>query len=78
VLIDFGYSKKILDEAGKHITRESNQTFVGNYAFASHNAFLGKSLSRRDDLISLCYLMSHLLDGEAEWLKNIARSGLSH
>ena len=31
--------------------------------FASRNAFLGCSLSRRDDLISLCYFLIYLMDG---------------
>jgi hypothetical protein len=31
--------------------------------FSSKNCFLGKALSRRDDLISLCYVMIYIMEG---------------
>jgi hypothetical protein len=37
--------------------------FKGNFLYASVNAFNFVSLGRRDDLISLCYLLIYLVDG---------------
>jgi hypothetical protein len=71
ILIDFGHSREINDYQGEHIAEKTDQPFVGNYAFASHNAFLNKSLSRRDDLISLCYILVFLFDGEPAWIKDL-------
>jgi hypothetical protein len=39
--------------------------------FSSHNAFKGYSLSRRDDLISLSYLLCFLVVGDFLWLGNL-------
>ena len=36
--------------------------------FASHNAFRGYSLSRRDDLIQLAYLLCFLVTGQFTWM----------
>jgi serine/threonine protein kinase len=62
-LIDFGISKKYMREDGKHIEQKDEQFFKGNFIFASVNAFNFRSLSRRDDLISLTYLLVYMIDG---------------
>lgn len=62
-------------------------TFNGNILFASKNAFkykgkfalLKKTLlyldqSRRDDLISLCYLLVFFLNGKLDWLGDLMDS----
>ena len=38
--------------------------------FASKNAYNLYTQSRRDDLISLCYLLIFLIDGDLKFLKN--------
>ena len=38
-------------------------SFKGNLLFQSKNAFEGKTLSRRDDIISLIYLLVFLING---------------
>lgn len=38
--------------------------------FASKNAFNMKTQSRRDDLISLCYFLLYLVDGDLTFLQN--------
>jgi hypothetical protein len=38
--------------------------------FGSKNAFKGQSLSRRDDLISLAYLLIYLVDGDLLFMQN--------
>ena len=42
--------------------------FCGNVLFASHNAFKKVTQSRRDDLISLAYLLEFFINGEITWL----------
>ena len=67
VLIDFGASTKFVDENNFHIKFKSNVGFVGNLAFSSCNAHYGLTLSRRDDLESLCYLLSYLMNKDLPW-----------
>lgn len=61
-LIDFGISKTYLDENGDHVEEKSENLFKGNFIFASVNAFNFTTLSRRDDFISLCYLLIYMVD----------------
>lgn len=63
-LIDYGISKKYLDEFGDHIPESNRVPFQGNIIFASKNAFMHKEQSRRDDLISLLYFLSFLFSGQ--------------
>jgi serine/threonine protein kinase len=58
-LIDFGLCKPYLDDDGKHV-KPGFSLFCGNLAFCSVNAMLNKILSRRDDLISLVYMLLYL------------------
>jgi hypothetical protein len=43
--------------------RRSLDVFRGNMLFATHNQFSFKSTSRKDDLLSLCYLLVYLFHG---------------
>ena len=61
-LVDFGFASRFLDKHGKHIKEEEVDVFRGNMVFASVNMFDFKSPSRRDDLMSLCYLLIYLLN----------------
>ena len=56
-LIDFGISKKYLDDNGNHIEFNPYVPFIGNLIFSSKHAFKEVSLSRRDDIISLVYML---------------------
>ena len=67
-LIDFGLCTEYLDKEGNHIIYESKSKFYGNVAFASKHAMNFKSVSRRDDLISLTYLLLYLLLGNLGFL----------
>jgi casein kinase 1, alpha len=44
----------------QHILYEEEIDLVGTVRYASLNAFLGRELSRRDDLESLCYSLMYL------------------
>ena len=70
ILIDFGISKCWQDTYGGHIKQQKGVPFSGNLLFASQNAFKQMSQSRRDDLISLAYLLSFLVVGDITWLSN--------
>lgn len=70
-LIDYGISKKYLDEYGDHIPENTIVPFSGNVLFASKNAFMQIEQSRRDDLISLCYFLAFLLNAELTWHGNL-------
>lgn len=60
-LIDFGCATKYL-EKGHHIAKTRVSRFGGNYLFASINAMTFTSTSRKDDLMSLCFLLIYLLN----------------
>jgi len=53
-----------------HLPKQKSAFFKGNLVFGSRNAFRGISLSRRDDLISLAYLLLYLIDGDLEYMKD--------
>lgn len=67
-LIDFGLAKKyLIGESGMHIEPRRTERTVGTYEYCSVNSHLGKELSRRDDLISVGYLLARLYFGELPW-----------
>ena len=72
-LIDYGLSKKYIDsKTGKHIKCRNKDKLIGTLKFNSSNALIGLELSRRDDLESLCYLISYLINGgQLPWNKLI-------
>jgi serine/threonine protein kinase len=71
VLIDFGVSRSYLDGEFRHRSLRQEKKFQGNYIFSSHNNFKFITLSRRDDLISLAYLLSYLFNPDVEWMDRI-------
>lgn len=63
-LVDFGFAQRYIDKKTRqHIEPQEIQTFRGNMIFASLNQLNFQMTSRRDDLISLCYLLIYLLNG---------------
>ncbi|CAD8098226.1 unnamed protein product [Paramecium sonneborni] len=66
-IVDFGISKFYKDENDSHISYRENQPFIGTTRYASTNAHKGNSLSRRDDLESLGYMLIFLLKGQLPW-----------
>ena len=61
-IIDFGFACSYLDADGKHVESEGVAEFQGNVFFASVNQMNYMSTGRRDDLISLVYLLVYLLN----------------
>jgi len=67
-LIDFGLSKKYLDNDGKHIPFKKNLSMVGTPRYTSIHSHLGYEHSRRDDLESLGYIMIMFAKGNLPWM----------
>ena len=61
-IIDFGLCKKYRSsKTWKHILPKTIATMSGTLKYASLNVLNGKESSRRDDLISLGYMLIYLL-----------------
>ena len=62
-IVDFGFATRFRSEDNKtNLPVQNVKVFRGNIMFASPNQLNFKSTSRRDDLISLVYLMVYILN----------------
>ena len=66
-IVDFGFCKSFTRE-NAHIEQTRTNSLIGSLNFASVNAHDCLSLSRRDDLESLGYLLLYLNLGRLPWL----------
>ena len=74
-IIDFGLCKKYRSsKTGKHILPKMTGKFNGNIKFASPNEIRGKESSRRDDLISLGYMLIYLFRKKLPWDESFQNS----
>ena len=70
-VVDFGLCKKYRSsKTGKHILPKDTGKFNGTLIYASPNVVKGKESSRRDDLISLGYMLIYLLKRTLPWESN--------
>ena len=60
-LIDFGVTTKFHGKMGVHFKDAEVDEFRGNIRFASAHRLNFRTASRRDDIISLCYILCFLL-----------------
>ena len=67
IIIDFGLSKRYVDQKGNHIKRVDNRPFRGTLRYCSINMHMGVENSRRDDLESLGYVLIYLMKGRLPW-----------
>ena len=65
-LIDYGLSKPYII-SGKHIDENNNGGRCGTMRYMSINAHLKKTLSRKDDMISLSYSLIYLYCKKLPW-----------
>ena len=66
-LIDFGLSLCYKDKNGRHISQRNSREIVGSINFISVNIHKGISPSRRDDIISIYYVLVYLIVGDLPW-----------
>ena len=68
VLIDFGMARMCVNQtAGTHIPNKMSNTFFGTPKYVSFHLHLGNRPSRRDDLISVGYLMMLVFGVDLPW-----------
>lgn len=65
-LIDYGISKEFKTARGEHCKRQLNK-IIGTMIFCSSSANIGYELARKDDLISLGYLLIYFAVGKLPW-----------
>ena len=77
-IVDFGLCKRYRSpKTGKHILPRLTGKFNGTLIYSSPNVVKGEEASRRDDLISLGYMLIYLLKRKLPWessFKNIDKS----
>lgn len=67
-LIDFGLSRLVIDpKSGHHIPFRTGKNLIGTCRYVSINSHLGYQLSRRDDLLTLGYVMINFVKGRLPW-----------
>ena len=69
-IIDFGLITRFLDDTGSHKHQQFENRFSGNQYFASYDHLKMLTTSRKDDLISLCYVLVCLIDFDLHYQKD--------
>lgn len=72
-LIDFGICKRYVNDEGLHMEQKSVSKIIGSLNYCSINSHNCMELSRRDDLISLGYVLIFLSWGKLPW-ENISNT----
>ena len=68
-LIDFGFCKNIMNKNNEHIEMKKTKNIIGTPTFISINAHDRNELSRRDDMLSLGFMLMYFYFGKLEWEK---------
>ena len=66
-LIDYGLSTFWINGEGEHIANIKQETITGTPKYVSYYNYIGNTISRRDDLISLGYMMMYFMYGYLPW-----------
>lgn len=67
-IIDFGLATSYVDGNNKHIEEDKKGHYTGTIRYSSINIHEGYNHSRRDDLISVGYMVLYLLIGKLPWM----------
>ena len=75
-LIDYSLAQEYLDEEGNHLECCKVDSIDETNVFSSLNSLNLNSVSRKDDLISLCYMVFLIInDGQLPFLKDNSQLG---
>ena len=67
-LIDYVFAEKYTDDKGIHYSKNESRKLYGNPYLSSINALYKNPVSRRDDIINLCYFLIDLYLGSLPWV----------
>lgn len=73
-IVDFGISTSYIDHKKHHIPMTYQDSAVGTIDFISYYLHEGLSASRRDDLISMIYLLVYIHNGILPWQREREKS----
>jgi hypothetical protein len=74
-MVDFGLACSYRDSSTyQHILRNQDSHLVGTLRFCSLNAHHGITLTRRDDLESIAYILIYFLRGSLPWQRSKTKS----
>ena len=74
-IIDFGLCAKYKNSDGYHKEKKTNQSLVGTVRYSSVNSHEGITLSRRDDMESIGYVLIYMYTGNLPW-KGIGKKNM--
>ena len=67
IIIDFGLSKQYINKNGFHRKNVKRSNICGTIRYISINVHDGNEPARRDDLISMIYVLIYLMKGSLPW-----------
>tara|TARA_R110002012_G_scaffold90277_1_gene220851 strand:- start:1983 stop:2801 length:819 start_codon:yes stop_codon:yes gene_type:complete len=66
-IIDFGLAKQYMDKNGNHKCNKKHSNITGTLRYISKYVHEGNSPSRRDDIISIIYILIYLFNSFLPW-----------
>ncbi len=73
-IIDFGLSRFYM-KGNNHVENTNNRSIVGTIRYISLNIHEGDVYSRRDDIVSIMYVIIYLIKGKLPWIGLVAKKG---
>jgi serine/threonine protein kinase len=73
-IIDFGLSRFYM-KGNNHVENTKNRSIVGTIRYISLNVHEGDVYSRRDDIVSIMYVIIYLIKGNLPWMGLVAKKG---
>lgn len=66
-IIDFGLAKQLINKNGSHMKKKKIKSIIGTLRYVSKNVHDLLEPSRRDDLISMSYILIYFIVGRLPW-----------